>query len=121
MQESKFSCLHYPVLYTILNNTKFQVNMTFCFFDCLLFLFRRLFNININTELPIEELNYIHKILLCLENTYKSPDKEIRKKSEEFLKLLVKQGFSGEHTIELNFTSATSGSRSMGITVNENN
>ena len=58
-----------------------------------------IFNININTELPIEELNYIHKILLCLENTYKSPDKEIRKKSEEFLKEVEQNLFS--HLIQI--------------------
>ena len=57
------------------------------------------FNININTEIPIEELNYIHQILICLENTYKSPDKEIRKKSEEFLKEVEQNLFS--HLIQI--------------------
>lgn len=43
------------------------------------------------------------------------------RKSEEFLQALVKRGFSGEHTLELDFTSDASGSRSIGLTVNENN
>ena len=42
------------------------------------------------------------------------------KKSEEFLQALVKQGYFGEHTIELDFTSDASGSRSMGITLSDN-
>ena len=43
-------------------------------------------NSNINIEISNEELEYIQKILTCLENTFKSTDKDIRKKSEQFLK-----------------------------------
>ncbi len=43
-------------------------------------------NNNANIEISKEELEYIQKILTCLENTYKSTDKDIRKKSEQFLK-----------------------------------
>ena len=39
------------------------------------------FNIHISSEIPKQELIYIQQILTCLENTYKSTDKEIRKKS----------------------------------------
>ena len=41
---------------------------------------------NLNMEISKEELEYINKILVCLENTYKSTDKDIRKQSEQFLK-----------------------------------
>ena len=41
---------------------------------------------NFNIEISQEELEYINKILTCLENTFKSTDKDIRKKSEQFLK-----------------------------------
>ena len=41
---------------------------------------------NFNIEISEEEFEYINKILTCLENTFKSTDKEIRKKSEQFLK-----------------------------------
>ena len=57
------------------------------------------FNINIDTEIPKEELVYIQEILACLENTYKSPDKEIRKKSEHFLKQAEQNLFS--HLIQI--------------------
>ena len=57
------------------------------------------FNINIDTEIPKEELVYIQEILACLENTYKSPDKEIRKKSEQFLKQAEQNLFS--HLIQI--------------------
>jgi len=43
-------------------------------------------NNNFNIEISKEELEYIHKILTCLENTFKSTDKDIRKQSEKFLK-----------------------------------
>ena len=43
-------------------------------------------NANLNIEISNEELEYIQKILTCLENTFKSTDKEIRKQSEQFLK-----------------------------------
>ena len=43
------------------------------------------------------------------------------RKSEEFLQALIKQGFFGENTIELDFTSDVPGLRSVGLTVNENN
>ena len=56
-------------------------------------------NNNMITEIPKEELDYIQQILLCLENTYKSPDKEIRKKSEQFLKQAEKDLFS--HLIQI--------------------
>ena len=56
-------------------------------------------NDNTITEIPKEELDYIQQILLCLENTYKSPDKEIRKKSEQFLKQAEKDLFS--HLIQI--------------------
>ena len=56
-------------------------------------------NSNMITEIPKEELDYIQQILLCLENTYKSPDKEIRKKSEQFLKQAEKDLFS--HLIQI--------------------
>ena len=39
-----------------------------------------------NMEISKEELNFINQILVCLENTYKSTDKDIRKQSEQFLK-----------------------------------
>ena len=32
---------------------------------------------NVNIEISKEELEYIQKILTCLENTYKSTDKDI--------------------------------------------
>ena len=57
------------------------------------------FNINISSEIPKEELDYIQQILTCLENTYKSTDKEIRKKSELFLKQAEKNLFS--HLIQI--------------------
>jgi hypothetical protein len=38
------------------------------------------FNNNVNIDISKEELEYIQKILTCLENTYKSTDKDIRKK-----------------------------------------
>ena len=57
------------------------------------------FNNNINTEISKEELDYIQKILTCLENTYKSPDKEIRKQSEQFLKQTELNLFS--HLIQI--------------------
>ena len=56
-------------------------------------------NNNMITEIPKEELDYIQQILLCLENTYKSPDKKIRKKSEQFLKQAEKDLFS--HLIQI--------------------
>ena len=56
-------------------------------------------NNNMITEIPKEELDYIQQILICLENTYKSPDKEIRKKSEQFLKQAEKDLFS--HLIQI--------------------
>ena len=37
------------------------------------------FNNNLITEISKEELEYINQILKCLEDTYKSQDKEIRK------------------------------------------
>ena len=43
-------------------------------------------NNNYNIEISKEELQYINKILVCLENTFKSSDKDIRKQSEQFLK-----------------------------------
>ena len=43
-------------------------------------------NNNYNIEISKEELEYINKILVCLENTFKSSDKDIRKQSEQFLK-----------------------------------
>ena len=43
-------------------------------------------NNNFNIEISKEELEYINKILTCLENTFKSSDKDIRKQSEQFLK-----------------------------------
>ena len=57
------------------------------------------FNNNINTEISKEELDYIQKILTCLENTYKSTDKEIRKQSEQFLKQTELNLFS--HLIQI--------------------
>jgi len=43
------------------------------------------------------------------------------RESEEFLQSLIKQGFSDEHTIELDFTSNVPKSQSIGLAVNENN
>ena len=56
-------------------------------------------NNNLNSEIPKEELDYIQQILTCLENTYKSTDKEIRKKSEQFLKQAENNLFS--HLIQI--------------------
>ena len=56
-------------------------------------------NYNFNQQISEEELEYIQKILTCLENTFKSTDKEIRKKSEQFLKQTEKDLFS--HLIEI--------------------
>ena len=60
---------------------------------------KNIINNNLITEISKEELDYIQQILLCLENTYKSPDKEIRKKSELFLKQAEKDLFS--HLIQI--------------------
>ena len=57
------------------------------------------FNNNLITEISKEELEYINQILKCLEDTYKSPDKEIRKKSEQFLKEVENDLFS--HLIQI--------------------
>ena len=57
------------------------------------------FNNNLTTEISKEELDYINQILSCLEDTYKSPDKEIRRKSEQFLKEAEKDLFS--HLIQI--------------------
>ena len=57
------------------------------------------FNNNMITEISKEELDYIQQILTCLENTYKSPDKELRKKSENSLKQVEKDLFS--HLIQI--------------------
>ena len=57
------------------------------------------FNIHISSEIPKQELIYIQQILTCLENTYKSTDKEIRKKSEAFLKQAEKDLFP--HLIQI--------------------
>ena len=57
------------------------------------------FNNNLITEISKEELEYINHILKCLEDTYKSPDKEIRKKSEQFLKEVENDLFS--HLIQI--------------------
>ena len=43
-------------------------------------------NNNYNIEISKEDLEYINKILTCLENTFKSSDKDIRKQSEQYLK-----------------------------------
>ena len=52
------------------------------------------FNINLVSEISKEDLDYIQQILTCLENIYKSTDKEIRKKSEAFLKEAEKNLFT---------------------------
>ena len=57
------------------------------------------FNNNLTIEISKEELDYINQILSCLEDTYKSPDKEIRRKSEQFLKEAEKDLFS--HLIQI--------------------
>ena len=43
-------------------------------------------NTNFNNEISKEELQYINNIVNCLEKTFKSSDKEIRKQAEKFLK-----------------------------------
>ena len=60
---------------------------------------KNIFFNNIITNIPKEELDYIQQILKCLENTYKSTDKEIRKNSELFLKEVEKNLFS--HLIQI--------------------
>ena len=57
------------------------------------------FNNNLTIEISKEELDYINQILSRLEDTYKSPDKEIRRKSEQFLKEAEKDLFS--HLIQI--------------------
>jgi hypothetical protein len=54
---------------------------------------------NFNVEISKEELEYINKILTCLENTFKSTDKDIRKKSEQILKQAETNLFS--HLIQI--------------------
>ena len=56
-------------------------------------------NNNYNIEISKEELEYINKILVCLENTFKSSDKDIRKQSEQFLKQTENNLFS--HLIQI--------------------
>ena len=54
---------------------------------------------NFNVEISKEELEYINQILTCLENTFKSTDKDIRKKSEQILKQAETNLFS--HLIQI--------------------
>ena len=56
-------------------------------------------NPNYNNEISKEELEYINNIVKCLEDTFKSTDKEIRKKAEKFLKQVEINLFS--HLIQI--------------------